>query len=114
MKRELIFLLSITRDYVVSVRRGFLFLVVLRTGWLILLLHSLGLPNKYFIIFVICANYVIIGMNHNLTLVNRSKRMKLLKRIFLKGMASKQLFFFFFLYQNITYQTTCLQNIVLN
>ena len=29
-KRGLIFLLSITRSYVVSVRRGFLFLLVLR------------------------------------------------------------------------------------
>ena len=35
------FLLSLTRDYVVSVRRGFLFLLVLRIGCVILLWHSL-------------------------------------------------------------------------
>ena len=45
-KRELFFLLSITR--VVSVRRGFLFLMVLRIGFVSLLLHTPGLPYNYF------------------------------------------------------------------
>ena len=49
LKRELIFLLSFTCNYVVSVRRGFLFLLVLRTGCVILLWHSLGLQYNYFI-----------------------------------------------------------------
>ena len=43
-KRELFFLLAITCNYVVSVRRGFLFLLVLQTGCVVSLLHSLGLP----------------------------------------------------------------------
>ena len=42
-KRELIWLLSFTCNYVVSVRRGFLFLCVL-----ILLWHSLSLPYNYY------------------------------------------------------------------
>ena len=46
--RELIFLLSITRNYVVSVRRGFLFLLVLGTGCVILIWQSLGRPYKLF------------------------------------------------------------------
>ena len=47
-KRELIFLLSFTFNYVVSVRRGFIFLWVLEVGCVILLWHSLGLPYNYF------------------------------------------------------------------
>ena len=43
-KRKLICLLSITRNNVVSVRRGFRFLCVLRMGCVILLWHSLSLP----------------------------------------------------------------------
>ena len=43
-KRELIFLLSFTCNYVVSVRRGFLFLLVLGIGCVILLGNSLALP----------------------------------------------------------------------
>ena len=47
-KRELIFLLLFTCNYVVSVWRGFLFLWVLGMGYVILLWHSLRLPYKYF------------------------------------------------------------------
>ena len=47
-KRELIFLLSFTGNYVVSVRRGFLLLSVLGIGCVILLWHSLCLPYNYF------------------------------------------------------------------
>ena len=47
-KRELICLLSFTCSYVVSVRRGFLFLWVLGVGCVILLWHSLGLPYNFF------------------------------------------------------------------
>ena len=43
-----IFLLSFTCNYVVSVRRGFLFLLVLGTGCSILLSYSLDLPYNYF------------------------------------------------------------------
>ena len=46
-KRELIFLLLFTYNYVVSVWRGFLFLWVLGMGYIILLWHSLGLPYNY-------------------------------------------------------------------
>ena len=46
-KRELICLLSFTCKYVVSVRRGFLFLWVLGMGSVILLWHSLSLPYNY-------------------------------------------------------------------
>ena len=46
-KRELISLLLFTCNYVVSVRRGFLFLWVLGMGYVILLLHSLSLPYNY-------------------------------------------------------------------
>ena len=46
-ERELIFLLSFT-CYYVSFRRGFLFLLVLGIGYVILLWHSLGLPYNYF------------------------------------------------------------------
>ena len=46
--RELIHLLSLTCNYVVSVRRGFLFLWMLGMGYVILLWHSLSLPYHYF------------------------------------------------------------------
>ena len=41
-KRKLICLLSFTCNYVVSVRRGFLFLLVLGMDCVLLLWHSLG------------------------------------------------------------------------
>ena len=47
-KRELICLLLFTCNYVVSVRRGFLFLWVLGMGYVILLWHSLSLPYIFF------------------------------------------------------------------
>ena len=47
-KRELIYLLLFTYNYVVSVRRGFLFLWVHRIGCIMLLWHSLSLPYDYF------------------------------------------------------------------
>ena len=47
-KRELVCLLSFTCNYLVSVRRGFLFLWVLGMGCVILLWHSLSLPYNYF------------------------------------------------------------------
>ena len=47
-KRELICLLSFACNYVVSVRRGFLFLWVIGMGCVILLWHSLDLPYNYF------------------------------------------------------------------
>ena len=37
----------VTCNYVVSVRRGFIFLLVLGIGCIILLWHSLGLPYNY-------------------------------------------------------------------
>ena len=46
-KRELICLLLFTCNYVVFVRRGFLFLWVLGMGYVILLWHSLSLPYNY-------------------------------------------------------------------
>ena len=46
-KRELICLLSFTCNFVVSVRRGFLFLLELGTGCVILLWHSLVIPYNY-------------------------------------------------------------------
>ena len=48
-KRELICLLLFTCNYVVFVRRGFLFLWVLGMGYVILLWHSLSLPYNYFV-----------------------------------------------------------------
>ena len=47
-KRELICLLLFTRNYVVSVWRGFLFLCVLGMGYVILLWHSLSLLFNQF------------------------------------------------------------------
>ena len=46
-KRELICLLLFTCYYVVSVWRGFLFLLVLEIGYVILFWHSLSLPYNY-------------------------------------------------------------------
>ena len=45
---ELICILLLSCNYVVSARRGFLFLWVLGMGYVILLLHSLSLPYNYF------------------------------------------------------------------
>ena len=45
---ELIYLLSFTCNYVVSVRIGFLFLLVLGMGCVILLWHSQSIPYNYF------------------------------------------------------------------
>ena len=42
------FLLSFTFNYVIFVRWGFLFLLVLGIGCVMLLWHSLGLPYNYF------------------------------------------------------------------
>ena len=47
-KRELFYLLLFTCKYVVSVRRGFLFLWVLGMGYVILLWQFLGLPHNYY------------------------------------------------------------------
>ena len=47
-KRGLICLLLLTCNYVVSARRGFLFLWVLGMCYVILLWHSLSLPYNYF------------------------------------------------------------------
>ena len=47
-KRELICLLLFTGNCEVSVQRGFLFLWVLRMGYVILLWHSLSLPYNCF------------------------------------------------------------------
>ena len=47
-ERELICLLLFTCNYVVCVRRGFLFLCLLGIGCVILLWYSLGLPYNYF------------------------------------------------------------------
>ena len=48
--RELICLMLFTCNYMVSVRRGFLFLWVLGMGYAILLWHSLSLPYNYFVL----------------------------------------------------------------
>ena len=48
-KRELICLLLFTCNYVVFVRRRFLFLWMLGMGYVILLWHSLSLPYNYFV-----------------------------------------------------------------
>ena len=52
--RERFFLLSSTCNYVVFVRRGFLFLLVLGVGYIILLWYSLYLPYDYFEILEDC------------------------------------------------------------
>ena len=46
--------LFVSCTYIVNVRRGFLFLLVLGMGYVILLRHSLGLPCYYF-----TCNYVV-------------------------------------------------------
>ena len=56
-KRELICLLSFACNYVVFVWRGFLFLWVLRMGYVILLWHSLSLPYNYFLCVYILYQY---------------------------------------------------------
>ena len=48
-KIGLICLLLFTCNYVVSVRKGFLILLVLGMGCVILLCHSLGLPYNYLV-----------------------------------------------------------------
>ena len=50
--KELICWLSFTCNYLVSVRRDFLFLLVLGLGCVILLWHSLGIPYNYFVGYV--------------------------------------------------------------
>ena len=62
-KRELICLLLFTCNYVVSVWRGFLFLWVLGTGYVILLWHSLSLPYNYFVILVCSVLALIFGLD---------------------------------------------------
>ena len=47
-KRELIYLLLFTCNYLFSVWRGFLLLWVPGMGYVILLWHSLSLPYNYF------------------------------------------------------------------
>ena len=49
-ERELVCLLLLTCNCVVSVWRGFLFLWVLWMGYVILLWHSMSLPYTYFTI----------------------------------------------------------------
>ena len=63
-KRELIFLLSFSCNYVDSVRRGLFFLLVLGMGCVILLWHSLGLPypgSVYLFCVRFPLNLIIIG-----------------------------------------------------
>ena len=74
-KRELIFLLLFICYFVASVRRSFLFLLVLRIGCIILLWHSLGLPYNYFTPVIInkwklqvsIATTVLIGLEQTYT-----------------------------------------------
>ena len=65
-KRELIFLLLFTCNYVVSVLRGFLFLWVLGMSYVILLWHSLSLPYNYSLKFHIDTGS---GSRHEILLV---------------------------------------------
>ena len=51
-KREIICLMLFICNYVVFVMRGFLFLWVLGTGYVILLWHSLSLPYNNFAFFL--------------------------------------------------------------
>ena len=55
-KRELICLLLLTCNYVVSVWRGFLFFWVLGMGNVILFWHYLSLPYNYFLC-LLCVTY---------------------------------------------------------
>ena len=48
-KRELNFLPSFTCNYIVSVRRSILFLLLRRIGCVILFWHSLDIPYNYFL-----------------------------------------------------------------
>ena len=50
-RRELICLLLFTCNYVVSVWRGFLFLLVLGMGYVILLWHYLSFQYNYFLFY---------------------------------------------------------------
>ena len=62
-------------NYVVSVQRGFLFLLVLGMGYVILVWHSLSLPYSYFV-FVFIVGPEIISMttsNMFLMLMNRTQ-----------------------------------------
>ena len=59
---ELIVLLSITRNYVVSVRRCFLFLLVLRIGCANLLWHSLCLPYNYLLYLLIIIHQFVLKL----------------------------------------------------
>ena len=59
-KRELICLLLFNCNYVVSVRRGFLFLWVLGMGYVIVLWHSLSLPYNYFVKETDTSGYIVI------------------------------------------------------
>ena len=59
-KRELICLLLFTCNYVFSVRRSFLFLLVLGMGYVILLWHSLSLPYNNFAVHSVCFPHLIL------------------------------------------------------
>ena len=65
-KRELICLLLFTCNYVVSVWRGFLFLWVLGTSYVILLWHSLSLPLMIFMILNLLNLHAHIKMPKNI------------------------------------------------
>ena len=52
VRLELICLLLFTCNYVVSVWGGFLFLLVLGVGCVILLWHSMSLPYNYLVVWV--------------------------------------------------------------
>ena len=65
-KREIFFLLSFTCNYVVSVRRGVLFLLVLGMGCVILVWRSLGLPYNYFTFIFILTKKNSIAFNPNI------------------------------------------------
>ena len=52
-------------NYVVSVRRGFLFLWVLGMGYVILLWHSLSLPYNYFGFTDVYKNYCFVVFDLN-------------------------------------------------
>ena len=55
--------------FVVSVRRGFLFLLVLGMGYVILLWNSLSLPyNYYFFKYLYCISYGGLGCAHKTSL----------------------------------------------
>ena len=71
-KRELICLLLFTCNYVIFVRRGFLFLWVLGVGYVILLWHSLSLPYNYFADVILSSAFLALY-----ELKNRCKRIQL-------------------------------------